>query len=118
MAGTMAGWYDNRIRLPHGLEAADTVAPFIAGRDRAALDQDRGLVFALVRAVEILGAAAAKVSAETRRTAPDAPWGRIVAMRARLIHAYFEIGRNILWKTMLEEVPVLAAQPARLTASP
>jgi len=91
------------------LEAAETVAAFIAGRDRAALDQDRMLLFALVRAIEILGEAATKISAETRRAAPAVPWGQITAMRNRLIHAYFEIDRDILWKTAVEEVPALHA---------
>jgi uncharacterized protein with HEPN domain len=40
------------------IEAAKTVAAFIAGRERSSLDQDRMLHFALVRAIEILGEAA------------------------------------------------------------
>jgi uncharacterized protein with HEPN domain len=34
----------------------------------------------------------------------------IVAMRHRLIHAYLDIDRNILWKTVTEEIPDLLAQ--------
>ena len=100
---------EDRIRVMHMLEAAETVATFIAGRDRLALDQDRMLLFALVRAMEIIGEAATKVSAETRQTAPAVPWRQIMAMRNRLVHAYFDIDRDILWKTATEEVPMVHA---------
>lgn len=96
---------DDRVRVGHMVEAAETVRNFIAGRERGDLDSDRMLLFALVRAVEIIGEAATKVSSEARSTAPSVPWNRIVAMRHRLIHAYFDIDRDILWKTAAEEIP-------------
>jgi uncharacterized protein with HEPN domain len=37
-------------------------------------------------------------------------------MRNRLIHAYFDIDRNILWKTAKEEVPLLLTLLAPLIA--
>jgi len=33
--------------------------------------------------------------------------GGLVSMRNRLIHAYFDIDHDILWKTAVEEVPEL-----------
>ena len=65
------------------------------------------LLFALVRAVEVLGEAAAKLSPETRAEATGIPWPQIVAMRNRLIHAYFDVNRDMLWKTVIEEIPAL-----------
>ena len=65
------------------------------------------LLFALVRAVEIVGEAASRVTRGTRAALPLVPWGQIVAMRNRLIHAYFDIDRDVLWKTASEEVPGL-----------
>jgi uncharacterized protein with HEPN domain len=109
---------DDRVRILHMLEAAEAVADFIAGRDRAALDHDRMLPFALVRAIEVLGEAAPKVSAETRRGSSGVPWGGITAMRNRLVHAYFEIDRDILWRTAVEEIPLVSAQLAPLIAEP
>jgi uncharacterized protein with HEPN domain len=38
---------------------------------------------------------------------PSVPWVNVVAMRHRLIHAYFDIDRTILWKTAMEEIPPL-----------
>ena len=89
------------------IEAAETALGFAGGRSRAELDDDRMLLFALVRAIEILGEAAGKVSQDTRSSAPAIPWSLIVAMRNRLIHAYFDIDRDILWKTVTDELPSL-----------
>ncbi len=89
--------------------AAETVGRFVGGRARSDLDSDEMLLFAVVRAVEVIGEAAAKVSAETRSELPTIPWARIIAMRNRLIHAYHDIDRTILWKTMTEEIPVVLA---------
>ena len=89
------------------VEAAETAARFIAGRARADLDGDQMLLFALVRAIEILGEAASRVTRGTRAGLPLVPRGQIVAMRNRLIHAYFDIDRDVLWKTASEELPAL-----------
>jgi uncharacterized protein with HEPN domain len=35
------------------------------------------------------------------------PWSKITAMRNRLVHAYFDIDRDILWRTAVEEIPAL-----------
>jgi uncharacterized protein with HEPN domain len=80
---------------------------FVAGRQADDLDTDRMLLFALVRAIEVVGEAAGKVSDELRLRAPDIPWDLIVSMRNRLIHAYFDIDRAILWKTATIELQAL-----------
>jgi len=65
------------------------------------------LLFALVRAVEVFGEAAAKLSPEMRAATASIPWTEIVTMRHRLIHAYFDVNGTILWKTAIEEIPAL-----------
>jgi uncharacterized protein with HEPN domain len=53
------------------IEAAEVVETFVAGRSRADLDADRMLLFALVRAIEIIGEAASRVSPETAPLLPS-----------------------------------------------
>ena len=89
------------------IDAAETACDFISGRDRSDLDSDRMLVFALVRAIEIVGEAASRITFPTREAAADIPWPLIVSMCNRLIHAYFDIDHEIVWKTVSEELPQL-----------
>ncbi len=86
---------DDHARILHIIKAAETVAAFVADHGRADLDTNDMLLFALVRAVEIIGEAASKVSPEARTKVPDVPWVKIAAMRNRLIRAYFATSTTI-----------------------
>ncbi len=98
---------EDRVRVLHMIEAAESVLEFMADRPRADLDRDRMLLFALLRAIEVVGEAAGKVSEDTRARHPDIPWTAIVGMRNRLIHGYFDIDTDIVWKTVSQEIPLL-----------
>jgi len=99
------------------IEAADNVQKFISGRQRADLDSDQMLVFAIVRALEIIGEAASKISEETRSAHGAIPWKAIIGMRNRLVHAYFDIDVRIVWVAVTEELPALLIQLKALAAS-
>lgn len=98
---------EDRFRILHMVEAADAIANFVKSRKRDELDSDTMLLFALVRGIEIFGEAAARISATTKAETPELPWPQIVATRNRLIHAYFDIDRDILWKAATEEIPTI-----------
>ncbi len=65
------------------------------------------LLFAIVRAIEVIGEAASKVADATKATSPGIPWISIIGMRNRLIHGYFDIDSDVVWKTVTEEIPEL-----------
>lgn len=96
-------------RIRHILDACDAIAGFIVGRQRADLASDQMLLFAIVRALEVIGEASSRVSDGTRANLPAVPWGRIRAMRNRLAHAYFAIDPDVVWRTATEDVPSLAS---------
>ena len=99
--------HDDAIRIRHMIEACEAAQKFGTGRSRTELDIDKMLLFAIVRALEIIGEAASKVSDETRLATPGVPWSQIIAMRNRLVHAYFSIDTAIIWKTVIDEIPGL-----------
>jgi uncharacterized protein with HEPN domain len=101
---------EDRVRVRHMIEAAESALQFVAGRARPDLDTDRMLLFAVVRAVEIIGEAASKVSAETRAAHASIPWGAIIGMRNRLVHAYFEIDADVVWVAVTDEIPALLSR--------
>jgi uncharacterized protein with HEPN domain len=107
---------EDRVRLRHMVEAAESVGQFMTGRQHTDLDEDRMLLFAVVHAIEILGEAASKISEETRATHTGIPWRAIIGMRNRLIHAYFEINTAIVWQTVTQEIPALLPQLRALAA--
>lgn len=101
---------EDTVRIRHMIDAAESALRFIKGRKRSDLDHDQMLAFALVRAVEVVGEAASKVTPEGRTELPAVPWAAVTGMRNRLIHAYFDINHDILWATVEQALPTLIAQ--------
>lgn len=104
------------LRVRHMLDAAREALLFARGRTRASLDEDRMLLHALVRCVEIIGEAAARVSPDFQKAHPEVPWAAIVAMRNRLIHAYFDVDNDRVWETITEDLPGLAELAEQMLA--
>ena len=99
------------------VDAAREALSFAASRGRADLDTDRQLVLALVKCIEIVGEAATQTTTATRAELPDIPWPSIVAMRHRLVHAYFDIDHDRVWDTIVGDLPPLVAALERALAA-
>lgn len=89
------------------LEAAREALAFSAGRGPADLEQSRLLTYGLIRCLEIIGEAAARMGEGTRGLLPSVPWQQIIGMRNRLIHAYFDVDIDMVWRTVSEDLPLL-----------
>ena len=63
---------EDRVRIRHMIDAAEAASQLMAGRARADLDSDRMLLFALVRAIEIVGEATG-ISDDLRAGSPEIP---------------------------------------------
>jgi uncharacterized protein with HEPN domain len=101
--------HDDGLRLRHMLRYSREIMALTRGKARADLDRERLLNLALVRLIEIIGEAAYRVSTETRAAHPEIPWAQITSMRNRLIHGYDWVDFDILWQTVIEDIPELAA---------
>lgn len=92
------------------IEAADFIAEFIAGIDREAFDQSELIRSAVVQKLALIGEACAHVPIEFRERHPKIPWPKVVAFRNILIHAYFGIDWDEVWRSATKECSVLKAQ--------
>lgn len=101
---------DDVTRLLHMRDAARAALKFMEHVERIELGSNLQLVFAVVKAVEIIGEAAANVSSSTREQYPQIPWYLIVGMRNRLVHGYFDVDLDQLWSTVTEDLPPLLAE--------
>ena len=96
-------------RLRHMRDAASAALSFAAGKIREDLQSNLMFRFALIRAIEIIGEAATQITNESRTAHPEIPWSDIVGMRNRLIHGYFDVDLDILWRTVTDFLPPLLA---------
>ena len=89
------------------LDAARTMEQLISGLDFTQYSNDRRTQLAVERCLEIIGEAAARVSALFRNAHPEIPWRQIIGQRNVLIHEYGEIKQERIWKVVRENVPQL-----------
>jgi uncharacterized protein with HEPN domain len=99
--------HDDKISLRHMLDHAREVAVLLERKSRRDLHDDRLLSLAVVRLLEIIGEAAARLDKTTRDRHPRIGWKRIVGLRSRLIHAYDTVDLDILWNITQKDIPAL-----------
>ena len=102
------------VRIHHMLDAAKEILDFSKGKNREDLDTDRKLNLSMVHLLEIIGEAAVGVSKELSEKYPKVPWKFIAGMRNRLIHGYYDIDLDIVWKTVKEEISPLVDELEKL----
>ncbi len=89
------------------LDAIDDIEMFTQGLYFEDFKQDRKTVYAVTRAIEIMGEATKNIPDTTRNEYPQVPWKRIAGMRDKLIHGYFGVDMVTLWKAAKQDAPQL-----------
>jgi uncharacterized protein with HEPN domain len=91
------------------LLAAKDARAFVAGLSEAQFVDSRPHQNAVIRALEVIGEAAGKVSRETQDARAGVPWREITAMRHRLIHGYADGRLDLVWSVGHDRVDALIA---------
>lgn len=99
----------DEVRLRHMLDAARSVLKFCEGCTRQSLQQDEMRARAVLHALLEIGEAASKVSDPVRALAPGLPWGQIVGTRNILVHVYWGVNFEKVWRTVQDDIPALVA---------
>jgi uncharacterized protein with HEPN domain len=101
---------DDPTRLMHIIDSAQEAVGFVEGFTRNDLDGNRMLQLSLVRCLEVVGEAAARLSKPLREANPHIPWAAMIGMRNRIVHAYFDIDIDLVWKTATEDLPEIVSK--------
>lgn len=90
-------------------EATGLALSFVAGVDLDTFAGNREKLFAVTRALEIVGEAARQVPLEMQQRYPHLPWQEMIGMRNVVIHEYFGVDPEVIWRTVHEDLPQLHA---------
>ncbi|MBI4652674.1 DUF86 domain-containing protein [Candidatus Kuenenbacteria bacterium] len=75
---------------------------------------DEKIIDAVVRNLSIIGEAVINIPKEIKVKNPDVAWKEIKGTRNKVVHEYFGIDEEILWKTIQDDLPVFKKQIAKL----
>ena len=90
------------------LDASDEIERFLANRSRDDFKNDNQLFWSVAKMIENAGEAAVKLTSAARDELPEVPWPVIIAIRNRLVHAYMDLNRDLVWEAATTSMPQLA----------
>jgi len=98
---------DYRDYLQDILDSINDVESFIRGMGFEEFNRDRKTVNAVVRSIEVIGEASKRIPRSLKAKYKGVPWREMAGMRDKLVHEYFGVDVEILWKTAKDDIPPL-----------
>lgn len=92
------------------LAACRKIRTIVATTSEDAFLKDEVLPAAVLHHLTVIGEAISRLPVELRERHPAVPWRQIVAVRNRIVHAYFELDWQILWDAATGDIPELRRQ--------
>jgi len=100
---------DYRLYIDDILRSISKIERFVDGYGFEAFKADDKTVSACVREIEVIGEAAKQIPSEITAQNLNIPWSLMAKMRDKMIHWYFDIDEEIVWKVIKEQFPTLKA---------
>ncbi|MBP1780072.1 MAG: hypothetical protein H6Q86_6083 [candidate division NC10 bacterium] len=97
---------DAAVFLQHIRDAIARIEVYTAAGRRAFLS-DTMVQDAVIRNLEVIGEAVRNLPIDLRRRHPKIPWRSITALRNVLIHEYFGVDIDIVWRVVERRLPTL-----------
>ncbi|OGI30800.1 MAG: hypothetical protein A2271_02915 [Candidatus Moranbacteria bacterium RIFOXYA12_FULL_35_19] len=105
---------DPKIFLEHILESINEIEKNILGMSEVEFSQIIMVQDAVARRLEIIGEAVRNIPESFRKKYPKVPWKKIAGLRDVLIHEYFGVDMELVWKIANKDIPKLKNQVANI----
>ena len=92
------------------LSACRKIEVIVAATSEDLFLSDEVLSAAVLHHLTVIGEAISRLSVELRARHPEVPWRQIIAVRHRIVHAYFDLDWQILWDAAIDDIPELRRQ--------
>lgn len=99
---------DNAVYLRHILDAAERIERDTAEGKAKFFESDL-IQRAVLYDIAVIGEAARNISNWLKQAHPEVPWVQIVSMRNRVVHKYFNVRLDLVWRAVETELPELKA---------
>lgn len=105
---------DPKIFLEHIIDSVSEIERNIANMSENEFLESTAIQDAVVRRLEIIGEAVKNLPAHFKNRYPEIPWKKIAGTRDILIHEYFGVDTDLVWKIVNKDIPKLKKQISKL----
>jgi len=95
-------------------ESIDRIGDYTRGMSLEDFTKDQKSIDAVARNLEIMGEAANRLPAEFKESHSEIEWFKIVGLRHRIVHEYFGVDLEIIWRILQKDLPELQRSLSRL----
>lgn len=92
------------------LDSISKIEDYTKGLSFEEFSKNDEKIDAVVRNLEIIGEASRNIPSDIIEKYSDIPWQKMVSMRNKVLHEYFGVDEEILWKTINEDLLPLKEQ--------
>jgi uncharacterized protein with HEPN domain len=96
------------------VDATEKIEQFISGMTYDQFAKDSKTAYAVIRALEMIGEASKQIPLSLKESHPEVAWKEVAGIRDKLIHDYFGVNLEVVWKTAVEDVPYLSSHIRRI----
>lgn len=100
---------DPGFRIADILHEAEKILRYVAELDRRRFELDERTVDAVLKCLAVIGEAASRLPDSVTARYPSVPWKDLRGMRNIVIHEYFGVSLDVVWRTATVDVPELIA---------
>jgi len=86
-------------------EAVEKIERYVSGLNHDAFVKDDKTVDSVVRNLEIIGEAANRLPQNFKTQHSEIEWPKIIGLRHRIVHDYFNIDVEIVWQIIQKDLP-------------
>ncbi len=101
---------DDLLYIRHMLDAITSIERYVAGVSFEEFTKREMMRNAVVRELEIVGETSRHLSEEYKSGTKNIPWRDVGDMRNKLIHEYFDVDIDAVWKTVCDDLPLLKVE--------
>jgi uncharacterized protein with HEPN domain len=98
---------DDFVYIEHIMLCINKIQDYTNDLDQINFSKNELIQDAVIRNIEIIGEATKKISSDLKTQYNEIPWKEMSGMRDKLIHDYFGVDVEVVWKTVQEDIPYL-----------
>ena len=96
--------------IDHIIDSIKDIEESINGLNENDFKNKKDVKDSNIRRIEVIGEAVKNISNELKDKYPEIEWKKIAGTRDKLMHHYFGVDLNLLWKIIVEDIPILKDQ--------